>query len=70
MKYANHHPFYVSIIHNFKSHCLENSAPIFGKCLVRYSLTLLYIISNLCLYPNGYGVVFICRFKVLLILFV
>ena len=34
LRYANH-PFYVSVIHILKFHCLKNSTSIYGKCLGR-----------------------------------
>ena len=52
-----------------KFHCLRNSTSIFVNDLVG-SFTLLYIISKLYIHPNGYGVVVLCGFNVLLILFV
>ena len=55
LRYANH-PFYVSAIHFLKFYCLKNSTSMYVNTLVG-SFTLLYIISKLYLYPNGYGVV-------------
>ena len=54
VRYANH-PFYVLVIHILQFHYLEDSASTFGKCLGG-SFTLLYMILQLFLYPNGYGV--------------
>ena len=55
LRYANH-PFYVSVIHILKFHCLQNSTSFLVNALVG-SFTLLYIISKLYLYPNEYGIV-------------
>ena len=41
------------LIYILKFHCLENSTSIFGK----YNFTLLYMISQLYLYSNGYSIV-------------
>ena len=56
-EYVNH-PFRVTMIHipNFK--CLENSTSILINALVG-NFTLLYIITKLYFYPNGYGIVVI-----------
>ena len=62
-EYVNH-PFHVTLIHipNFK--CLEKSTSILVNALLG-NFTLLYIITKLYLYPNGYGIVVIVSLMLL-----